>query len=197
MKKILTYTLTIFTVTLFFIACTDDNIVLNVPADATLNLGTEFDPMAGVTVDGAQLNDVAWLVNPAWNPNQVNHYVFTYTVEDVSEQRNVYVQVDNLLRTYQVTDRDQNGGAWGPYPVQVTKGPEFNTLRFNELYYDDIIVNATVEGPVITIPQQQFFNNQVTIEGTGEYNGETGRITSINYTIVENNQTVTGVSTFE
>jgi hypothetical protein len=197
MKNRFPYAIALFAFITFFASCSDDDVTLSVPGDVTLNLGADFDPMAGVEVDGARVADVVWTVTPVWNPYHVNHYVFTYTVEETTEERNVYVQVDNLLRTYQVTDEDENGTAWGPYPVQVTKGPAFNSLRLNELFYDDIIVNATVDGPVITIPQQRFFNNQVTIEGTGEYDGEAGRITQITYTIVENNETFTGVSVFE
>jgi hypothetical protein len=199
MKKLINLSLLILAVTIVFNSCSgDDDVVLNVPGDVTLNLGaTTFDPMEGVTVSGARLNDVVWNAAPAWDPHKVNHYVFTYSVGGATEDRNVYIQVDNLVRTYQVTDRETGGGSFGPYPVQVTKGPEYNTLRFNELYYDDIVVNATVQGEVITIPEQQFFGNQVRISGTGTYDGEAARIRTINYTIEESMSTTTGVSTFE
>jgi len=173
-----------------FTAC-ETEVTLTVPGDATIDLGDSFDPMEGVSVSGAKLDDVLVLENPQFSNVLVDHYVFSYSVEGETAQRNVYVQADKLARTYQVTDVDDDGTQYAPYPVIVTRGPEFNQLRFNELYFDNIIVNAVINGPVITIPQQT--HQGVSIQGTGTYNGETQRILTINYTI----DGVTGTSTFE
>lgn len=179
-----------------FTACSDDDdddveIFLNVPADATLNLGADFDPMEGVSVQGTSIDNVEWVVNPEWNKHLVNHYVFTYVAGDKNAERNVYIQVDNLLGTYVVSDEDADGTTYTPYSVTVTKGNAYNKLRFNDLYYPDFIVNANVIGSVIEIPEQTHQN--VTVEGTGTYDGENGVILTIDYII----DGVEGTSTFD
>ncbi len=199
MKNWLKFTAALVIGAFIFTACNDEDpeIILTVPADATLDLGAEFDPMAGVTVDGTDISNVSWNAVPDWNIYEVNHYVFTYTAGDEMVDRNVYIQVDELLGIYEVTDEDDDGTTYAPYPVTVSKGAEFNTLRFNELYYPDILVNAEVNGSIITIPEQNYFDNTVTIQGTGSYNGETKEILIINYTIVDNGDTFVGTSTFD
>ncbi len=182
-----------------FTSCQEDEVILSVPGDATIDLGTDFDPMAEVSVDGADIEDVVWTAVPAWNANEVNHYVFTYAVADQSVDRNVYVQVDELLGTYQVIDQDDDGTTYSPYPVIVTKGAEYNSLRFNELWYAGVIVNGEVNGSVITIPSQTVnaVDGTATVSGTGTYDGATGEILTINYNITDAAETYVGVSTFD
>lgn len=163
-----------------FTACEKD-VVLNVPADATIDLGDTFDPMTGVTVEGAKLADVVVSSNPTFSNVKVDRYTFTYTVEGETATRNVFVQADKLAKTYQVTDVDDDGTSYTPYPVTVTRGTEFNQLRFNELWFDNVIVNGTVNGDVITIPTQTFGGTAVS--GTGTYDGTTQKILSITYII--------------
>ncbi len=180
-----------------FTACEDDDVILSAPADTTLDLGAEFNPMDGVSVDGMDIEDVTWNAVPEWNIYEVNHYVFTYTAGDQVADRNVFIQVDELLGIYEVTDEDDDGTSYEPYLVTVSKGSEYNTLRFSELFYPDIFINAEVNGGFITIPEQTFFDNTVTIEGTGSYDGETRKILVINYNIVDNGETFVGTSTFD
>lgn len=191
MKKLLKFTAALVIGAFVFTACQTD-VTLTVPTtDATIDLGDDFDPKAGVTVDGAKLEDVQVLWNPAWNNELVDHYVASYSIEGETAQRNVYVRADKLAKTYQVTDVDEDGTQYTPYPVIVTRGTEFNELRFNELYFDDVIVNGVINGSVLTIPQQTF--QGVSIQGTGTYDGATQKILTINYTI----DGVAGTSTFD
>ncbi len=195
MKKWLKFAAVIMVGALIFTACEKD-VTLSVPGEAVIDLGDEFDPLAGVTVDGAKVEDVQVLWNPAWSNVLVNHYVATYQIEGETAQRDVYVRADKLARNYAVTELD-NTGSFGPYPVVVTRGTEFNELRFNELFFDDIIVNAVIDGAAMTIPTQSFFSGNVTVNGTGSYNGDTQRVTSINYTMDYYGEEIIGVATFD
>lgn len=177
-----------------FTAC-ETEVTLTVPGDATIDLGDDFDPKAGVTVDGAKLEDVNVLWNPAWNNELVDHYIASYTVEGESDQRNVYVRADKLTGNYAATEVD-NTGTFGPYPINVVRGPEFNEIRFNELFFDDIIINAVINGSVITIPAQNYFNNNVTIQATGSYDGAAHKILQLNYTMNYFGDEIVGTATF-
>jgi len=181
-----------------FTACEED-VTLDVPGAATIDLGEEFDPLDGVEVSGADLEDVDVLENPAFDNEVVNHYVFTYTVNGESATRDVYVQVDELTGTYQVTDEGDDGTTYGPYPVNVSKGNEYNELRFNEWLYDDIIVNANVIGEEIDIPEQNFIVDgaDITISGTGNYDGEAGVILELHYKDDWEGEVLEGTSTFD
>lgn len=190
MKNWLKFTAALVIGAFIFTAC-ETEVTLTVPGDATIDLGDDFDPKQGVTVDGAKLEDVQVLWNPAWNNELVDHYVASYSIEGETAQRNVYVRADKLTKTYQVTDVDDDGTQYTPYPVTVTRGTEFNELRFNELYFDDAIINAVINGSVITIPQQTF--QGVSIQGTGTYDGAAHKILTINYII----DGVPGTSTFD
>ncbi len=191
MKNWLKFTMTLVIGAFIFTAC-ETEVTLTVPTtDVTIDLGDEFDPLNGVTVDGADIEDVQVLWNPAWSNVLVDHYVASYSVEGQTGQRNVYVQADKLAKTYQVTDVDNDGTQYTPYPVSVTRGPEFNELRFNELYFENIIVLGVINGPVLTIPQQTL--QGVSIEGTGTYDGEAQKILTIDYII----DGVPGTSTFD
>lgn len=194
MKKWLKFAAVIMVGALIFTACEKD-VTLSVPGEAVIDLGDEFDPLAGVTVDGAKVEDVQVLWNPAWSNVLVNHYVATYQIEGETAQRDVYVRADKLARSYAVTEVD-NAGTYGPYPVIVTTGNAFNELRFNELFFDDIIVNATIDGEAMTIPTQSFFGGDVIINGTGTYNGSTQRVLSIDYTIDYFGEDIVGTATF-
>ncbi|MFN2394661.1 MAG: hypothetical protein ABR597_03135 [Bacteroidales bacterium] len=191
MKNWLKFTMVLAIGAFIFTACETD-VTLTVPTtDVTIDLGDEFDPMDGVTVDGADIGDVQVLWNPAWSNVLVDYYVASYSVEGQTAQRDVYVQADKLAKTYQVSDEDNDGTQYNPYPVTVTRGPEFNELRFNELYFDNVIVNGVVNGSVLTIPQQTL--EGVSIEGTGTYDGVAQKILTIDYII----DGVPGTSTFE
>ena len=191
MKNLLKFTVALVISAFIFTAC-ETEVTLTVPtSDVTIDLGDDFDELDGVTVDGADIEDVQVLWNPAWNNELVDLYVASYSVEGETAQRNVYVRADKLAKTYQVTDVDDDGTQYTPYPVIVTRGTEFNELRFNELFFDDVIVNGVVNGSVITIPQQTF--QGVSIQGTGTYDGAAQKILTIDYII----DGIAGTSTFD
>jgi len=194
MKNWLKFTAALIIGAFIFTAC-ETEVTLTVPGDATIDLGDDFDPKAGVTVDGAKLEDVQVLWNPAWNNELVDLYVASYSVEGETAQRNVYVRADKLTGNYAVTEVD-NTGTFGPYPMNVTRGTEFNELRFNELFFDDIIVNGVINGAVITIPSQNFFSNNVTIQATGSYDGAGHKILELDYTIDYYGDEIVGKATF-
>ncbi len=195
MKNWLKFTAALVIGAFIFTAC-ETEVTLTVPGDATIDLGDDFDPKAGVTVDGAKLEDVNVFWNPAWNNELVDLYVASYSVEGETDQRNVYVRADKLTGSYGVTEVD-NTGTFGPYPLTVTRGPEYNEIRFNELFFDDIIVNAIINGAVITIPAQNYFGNTVTIQATGSYDGAGHKILKLDYTLLIDDEEVVGTATFE
>jgi hypothetical protein len=194
-KNWLKLTAALFVGALIFTAC-ETEVTLTAPPDATIDLGDNFDEKAGLIVDGANAEDVLVLWNPAFNNELVDHYVGTYTVEGVSDTRNVYVRADKLAKTYAVVDQVDGGDTYN-YPVIVSKGTEFNELRFNELFYDDIIVDGIVNGNVITIPSQNFYGGEVNIQGTGTYDGAAQKILQVTYTLKETGfPNLTGTVTF-
>ncbi len=198
MKKLMKFAALLIVGAMVFTACEKD-VVLNVPGDATIDLGDEFDALEGVSVDGANVEDVDVLWDPAWNEFEVNHYIASYEIEGETAQRNVYVQADKLGGNYAVTDEDDDGTTYNPYPVIVARGEEYNELRFNELFFNDIIVDAIVDGSVITIPQEGHIveGENVSIQGTGTYDGENQKILTIDYEIgYPGEDVITGTSTF-
>jgi len=195
MKNWLKFTAALVIGAFIFTAC-ETEVTLTVPGDATIDLGDEFDPKEGVSVSGAKLDDVLVLENPQFSNVLVDHYVFSYSVEGETAQRNVYVRADKLTGSYGVTEVD-NTGTFGPYPLTVTRGPEFNEIRFNELFFDDIIVNAVINGAAITIPAQNYFGNTVTIQATGSYDGAGHKILQLDYTLLIDGEEVVGTATFE
>jgi hypothetical protein len=192
----LKFTAALFIGAMIFTSC-DKEVTLTAPPDATIDLGDAFDEKAGLIVDGAKVEDVNVLWNPTFNNELVDHYVFTYTVEGVSDTRNVYVRADKLAKIYAVVDQVDGGDTYN-YPVTVSRGTEFNELRFNELFYPDIIVNGVVNGSVITIPAQNFYGGEVNIQGTGTYDGAAQKILQVTYTLKETGfSDLTGTVTFD
>ncbi len=184
--------------TFVFTACEKD-VVLTVPGDATIDLGEEFDPMDGVKVDGADLDDVTVSWNPKFDNTLVNHYVATYSVNGESAQRNVYVRADKLAGTYVVNDVEPDWES-GEYTVTVVAVGEYNELRFDKWLYEEIsLITGVVNGDVITIPSQDFVVEgfDVNVQGTGTYDGEAQKILQIEYTLEENGETYSGTSYFQ
>ena len=167
-----------------FTAC-ESEVTLTAPADATIDLGEEFDEKAGLIVDGADVEDVSVLWNPAFNNELVDHYVGTYTVDGVSDQRNVYVRSNLLAGPYSVLDAVDGGGNLN-YNVTVTQSSqEFNRLLIDGFGDFNIQVYATINGSAITVPLQTPTNwtGAESVQATGSYNGETKTLQSFTYTI--------------
>ncbi len=184
MKNWLKFAAVLVVSAVIFTACEDDDeeIFLNVPADETVDLGAEgFDPMEGVSVTGTDLENVTYEVTPQWDPYLVDQYLFTYSAEDVTAERTVYIQADNLSGNYVVSDVDDDGTEYDDYIVDVIPGSEYNELRLNEYLIEGVFINAIVNGPTITIPVQE--RSGWEIQGTGSYDGEEGVILTIDYII--------------
>lgn len=190
MKNLMRFSAALMFGALIFTACTPSETTLTVPADATIDLGDDFDPMTGVTVDGGDIDDVTATWNPQFNKNLVDKYVITYAISGESKTRNLFVRADKLAKTYTVTDLDNNGTTYTPYPVSVSRGTEYNELNFNELWFDDVVIHGTITGNVLTIPSQTV--SGVVVSGTGTYNGETQKILTITYNV----DGTAGTSTF-
>jgi hypothetical protein len=184
-----------------FTAC-ESEVTLTAPADATIDLGADFDERAGIIVDGAKAEDVQVLWVPAFNNNRVDHYVATYTVDGVNDQRNVYVRSNLLTGAYRASDVIE-GASPITYNVEVKQSSqEFNRILLEGIADFNIEPYATINGSVITIPLQTPSNwtSSESIEGTGTYNGEAKSLSTINYTIkfLDGGNIVTenGVATF-
>ncbi len=158
-----------------FTACEED-VSLTVPGDTYIDMGEEFDPLEGVKVSGADLEDVTVLWNPEFDNTLVNHYVASYSVNGETAQRNVYVQADKLAGdyVYQIPEFDSPD-----IPFTVSMGDEFNKLRMNEFIYPDIVVYVTIDGNVITMEEQEVKDN-LFLSGTGKYDGEIHSLTEFN-----------------
>lgn len=170
-----------------FTAC-ETEVTLSVPGDTTINLGDNFDPKDGVSVDGADLEDVLVLWNPAWNNELVNHYVATYSVDGETAQRNVYVSSALLAGIYAVVD-EIDGDETITYNMTVAQSTEeFNKLLIsNFLGFPSLQGQAIVEGTTVTVPKftPPGWEPAESIEATGTYNGATKRLLTFSYTIVE------------
>jgi hypothetical protein len=182
----LKFTAALFVGALIFTAC-ETEVTLTAPPDATIDLGESFDEKAGLIVDGAKAEDVLVLWNPAFNNELVDHYVGTYTVEGVSDSRNVYVKSNLLAGPYSVSDAIA-GGPTLTYNVTVTQSTqEFNRLLIDGFNDFNIQVYALVNGNAITIPTQTPTNWNAgageNVQGTGTYDGANKRLTSFTYTI--------------
>ncbi len=170
-----------------FTAC-ETEVTLSVPGDTTINLGDNFDPKDGVSVDGANLDDVQVLWNPAWNNELVDHYVASYSVDGETAQRNVYVSSSLLAGSYAVVD-EIDGDETITYNMTVNQSTEeFNKLLIpNFLGFENLQGQAIVEGTTVTVPRftPSGWDPTESIEATGTYNGATKRLLTFSYTIVE------------
>jgi hypothetical protein len=180
----LKFTAALFIGAMIFTSC-ETEVTLTAPPDATIDLGETFDEKAGLIVDGAKVEDVNVLWNPAFNNELVDHYVFTYSVEGVSDTRNVYVRSNLLAGPYAVSDAVA-GGPTLNYNVTVTQSTqEFNRILIDGFNDFNIQVYATINGNAITIPVQTPTNWTAAenVQGTGTYDGANKRLTSFTYTV--------------
>ncbi len=172
-----------------FTACEDDEVILSVPSDTELNLGAEFNPMDGVAVDGADIEDVSWNAVPAWNIYEVNHYVFTYTVENQVADRNVYITSDLLAGTYDVVDLEEDATTPITYSTTVLQHLEdYNKLLIQGFAgFSGVTATATVAGSEIIIPEFRPANwvEGEGISATGTYDGENRALVSFDIIIKE------------
>ena len=188
MKNWLKFATALFIGAFIFTAC-ESEVTLTVPDDVTIELGDSFDPMEGVSVSGANLEDVTVLENPAFSNVLVNHYVFSYIVDGESAQRNVYVSSSRLAGSYAVEDAVDGGGTIN-YTMTVTQ----STVDFNRLLISNFLGfganfqgQAIVEGTAVTVPRftPSGWDPAESIEATGTYDGETRRLLTLSYTIIE------------
>lgn len=199
MKNLLKIIATLVVGLLVFTACEDDS-TLNVPASTEIDLGEEFNPLDGVTVDDGDLEDVDYTWTDSLDNTIVGEYVITYDLNGTTMSRSVFVTAAALAGTYVVVD-EQPGFTSDEYDVNVIKANAYNELRLSGWLYTeyDGLLNAVVDGEVITIPSQDITaeGSNINIQGTGSYNGATQKIIEIEYTIVEDDDDpVSGTSDF-
>ncbi len=156
-------------VMIFFFGCTKDDTVapvINLSGENPLyiQLGdTWLDP--GYTATDNKDGDITANVSVSHipNPAEVNMYSVIYSVEDKAGNsttitRKVYVSSDNLVGVYAVRDSVLGTNA-GVYEYNLTisqSATSFNQIIIKNFrcYGEDVLVNATVTGSVITIPEQ-------------------------------------------
>lgn len=188
MKNCLKFTAALLIGTFIFTAC-ESEVTLTVPADITIQLGDNFDSMEGVKVDGAKLEDVVVLENPQFSNVHVNHYVFSYSVDGETAQRNVYVSSSLLAGSYSISDAIDSGGT-ETYVMTVTQSSqEFNRLIISNFlgYGQNYQGQAIVEGASVTIPKftPTNWDPAESIEATGTYDGAAKKLLTLSYTIIE------------
>ncbi|TVQ14687.1 MAG: hypothetical protein EA361_07125 [Bacteroidetes bacterium] len=189
MKNLMKFAAALTIGAFLFTACSEDeDVILSVPADVVLDLGAEFDPMAGVTVDGIDISKVSWQAMPNWNIYEVNHYVFTYTADDQTADRNVYISSKLLAGTYSVSDLED--GETSPFTYDVTvlqHVDDFNKLLIQGFAGFSTTANATINGNDITVAQYKpsSWLEGESISATGTYNGENRALVSFDIVIKE------------
>ena len=209
MKKQILALLAIFTFGAFlFTSCETDDAVINTPADAFIDLGDEFDPMEGVTVDNGNLEDVEHDFTPSFDNKKVNHYVLTYTLGQVTATRNVYVRANNIAGNYTVNDV-VTGYEAGTYNYNVTV--DFLTAgdpadRYNKLILREFSAymplrdfTVTIDGTHITLPPTQPDGWLGTLEGSGTFKEDSDgnfSIVNITYNYSDDDESGTGIATF-
>jgi len=166
------------------------------PMYLELNDGFDYGANATDDRDGARTTLSDWY--SVVKLKEVNSYTVTYVAYDNAGNRGtatrvVKVKSDLLGGSYNCSDYvngavvPSNNGTFS-YEIQVTKvSNEFNKLKFNNLggFGDAVILYATVSGTAITIPVQTVNvpgKGLVTLSGSGTYNGDEKKITSLNYT---------------
>jgi hypothetical protein len=171
-----------------FTSCETEDAVITLVGDAVIafDLGEEFvDP--GVTVENGKVDDVTVTFSPQYDKFKVDEYVATYTLGNASAQRTVWVRSNDLAGTYSVSDAIDGVGTL-TYEVTVAqKAAEYNVLRITGFNDFNIVVEATINGNVITIPSQTPSNWNAAagelVMGSGTYNGETEALVNFTYTI--------------
>jgi hypothetical protein len=173
--------------TILFSACNKETI-LTAPPDIIIDLGQALDEREGIVVEGGKESKVLVTWAPEFNNEIVDHYIATYSLEDVIADRNVYVSSGLLAGQYSVVDTPEN------YPVEnynmtVTKSTqEYNKLLIsNFLGFTNLQVVAVVEGTIVKVVKYtpQGWATGESIEATGTYDGKTKKLLNLTYEIIE------------
>lgn len=177
---------------------TSPTITLTGDAIMYIDLATVFtDP--GFTANDDEDGDITANVTATGvvNTNEVGKYVITYSVADdagnTSEiTRDVYVKADLLKGNYHVSDV-VTGTSAGTYTYDIEVSPSsaattgWQTLIINNFggFGTPVNVICTIEGGVITIPEQQPSGMaagwEAKITGSGTYDGVTKSLKTFTY----------------
>ncbi len=171
-----------------FTSCETEDPIITLVGDATIafDLGEDFtDP--GVTVENGKAEDVVVTFSPEYNKDKVDEYTATYTLGNATATRAVWVKSNLLAGTYGVSDAIDGFGTI-EYEVTVAqKAGEYNVIRITGFNDFNIVVEATINGDVITIPSQTPSNWNAgageLVQGTGTYDGENKNLINFTYTI--------------
>jgi hypothetical protein len=184
-------------------SCTKDDttapdITLNGDATMYIDLATVFtDP--GATANDDEDGDLTANITSTGtvNVNEVGLYVITYSVADEAGNtsevtRDVYVRANLLEGNYHVTDV-VTGTSAGTYTYDIEVDPSSNvttgwqTLIINNFggFGAPVNVTCTINGGVITIPEQQPSGMaagwEAKITGSGTYDGATRSLKTFTY----------------
>jgi len=150
-----------------FSSCQQDDtekpiITLNGDKTMYVNLGDTWQDPGATANDNKDGNLTSQItVTGTVNTNQVGEYTLIYTVSDeagntATETRTVYVKADRLAGTYSVT-ASVTGPGQGIYDY--TENITASSVDYNKLIitnfsgYSNLVVNAFVSGPNISVDQ--------------------------------------------
>lgn len=168
-----------------------------------INLATTFTEPGFVANDDKDGDITANVTKTgSVNTNMVGLYTLTYTVADkagneTTVTRDVYVKTAKLAGNYHVIDvvTGANAGTY-TYDVTVDSSAAANTwwktivIHNFGAYGTPVVVSATIDAGVITIPEQSpsgmpaGYEGKIT--GTGTYDGANKTLTTFNYHVVYN-----------
>lgn len=202
-------TMLVFSGTMFFFtSCGEEDteapvITLNEPDNNYTVFGTEYtDP--GATATDNEDGDIEVTASGTVDEKSAGEHIITYTATDeagnsTTEDRIVTVDAGAFLGgiNYEVTDP-----TWSTYTDRIdASSANYNKIVFNKYAdYEDAVVTGTCEGTNITIAEQVIENTGTdqktrTFSGNGTFTE--GRILTINYSVVENNDVIAeGTATY-